>query len=125
MKLVDAANQEVGLFFFPMSVGMQVGEETVFTSLDIYNRTFSNEGPTFYFTSDQCKGTSLMYVNLSRYGWVNNGMLFYPTGPVTVQPFNSYLYDGTCERFEGGSGPLAATGMADLSIFAAPFSVQR
>jgi hypothetical protein len=125
LRLIDGANQEVGLFAFPSTVAMQVNGETVFAGLDIFNRTFSSEEPTFYFASADCTGAPLMYVNLSRYGWVHKGVLSYPTGPVAEQPFNSYLYEDTCEPFPGGYGPLAARGQADVSIFNGPFAVVR
>ena len=125
MKLVDGNNQVIGYFFFPLTAALQVGDDTVFTGLDIYNRTFSSEGPTFYYASGDCSGPALMYVNLSRYGWVNKGTLHFPQGVVTEQPFNSYSYDADCSPFPGGFGPLASAGQADVSSFVGPFSVKQ
>jgi hypothetical protein len=65
-----------------------------------------------------------MYLDLTRYGYIQGGLLYYPSGPGSVQAVNSYLEEGVCGP-TSGSWLFAPTGTASVAGFLAPFSLER
>ena len=123
--MVDQQGLNVGQFVSTQLVAMLPnGSEVVMTMMDATNRTFWDYPPVYYFTSDSCTGTPLMYVDLLRFGYVSQGTLFYPTGPATSQPYGSSLDNGFCSVGPGQAtlAPMASTSVSNLR---APFSVVR
>lgn len=124
LRLVDSLGEEVGRFFYPNAVAMEVGAEVVFTNVDTYTRTFTAMTPPRYFASADCSGTPMLYLDLTRFGYVTNGVLHYPTGPSTVGPYNSYQDDDGCQALSG-TAPFAQIGQLSVGAFVAPFSLSR
>jgi hypothetical protein len=105
-------------------MAMPVGTEIVFTLLDAQNRTFFNLEPIYYYASADCTGTPLMYADLLRFGYVYNGSLYYPAGPITSQPYGSWRETGSCMA-GGGVATFAPMGSTAVAQWQAPFVVSR
>jgi hypothetical protein len=101
-----------------------MGSDVVLTWIDATNRTFWNMEPWYYYTSTDCSGTPLMYVDLTRMGFVHNGTLYYPAGPATLQQYGSTFQEGWCSAVTG-TGALAPMGSRPVNQLVAPFSVVR
>ena len=105
-------------------VGIQVGNDLVFAWLDAMNRTFTTGDPVLYFTSGNCSGSPMMYVDLFRMGYITNNTLYYPAGAVTSQPYGSWRENGNCVPSSGTAtfAPMATTSVAS---YQAPFAIVR
>jgi hypothetical protein len=104
---------------------MRAGSDTVLVWLDAMNRTFGSAEPIYYYTSANCSGSPMMYVDLLRVGYVVNGTLFYPSGPVTSLTYGSWLESGFCTPSGGSVSTFAAMGSTSVATLQAPFSVVR
>jgi hypothetical protein len=126
LRVVDQAGTEVGILASTQLVAMRAGNDVVFVWLDAMNRTFGAAEPIYYFTSDNCTGTPLMYADLFRVGYVSSGQLMYPAGPATSQAYGSWLETGFCTSSGGGAvstfAPMASMPVSNLQ---APFAVVR
>ena len=77
-----------------------------------------------YFASADCSGTPMLYLDLTRFGYVTAGVLHYPAGPSTIGPYNSYQDDDGCQALSG-TAPFAQIGQLSVGAFVAPFSLSR
>jgi hypothetical protein len=103
---------------------MQAGTDLVLAMIDAANRTFLNLEPVYYYASANCSGAPLMYVDLLRFSYVNNGTMFYPAGAATSQAYGSSLENGFCSAMSGVAtfAPMASVSVAQLQ---APFTISR
>ncbi len=124
LRLVDNTAREIGLFFYPYAVVMEVGTDLVYTSVDPMTRGFYSQTPLLFFESGNCTGPSLMRVGVVRYGYVSGGTLRYPAGPAALTTYNSYQDEGGCNG-ESDQAPLAPAASLPVASFVAPFSVVR
>lgn len=104
---------------------MTASTETVLVWLDSMNRTFGSTDPIYYYTSANCTGAPMMYVDLFRVGYVSNGQLYYPAGPATSQPYGSWMESGFCSPAEGSVATFAPMGQISVTNLQAPFTVVR
>jgi hypothetical protein len=124
LRLVDSTGREIGAFFYPYIVALQLGSDVVFTSVDLTTTGFFEQGPPLFFGSTDCSGTGLMRAGVYRYGYVTGGVLRYPAGVAAPAAYNSILEDGMCFS-ESATTLLAAAGSTPVASFVAPFAVAR
>ena len=121
---MDNAGTEIGVMAATHLVGIQVGTDLVFAWLDAMNRTFTTGDPVLYFTSGNCTGSPMMYVDLFRMGYVSNNTLYYPMGAVTSQPYGSWRESGNCVP-SSGTATFAPMGTTSVANYQAPFVIVR
>jgi hypothetical protein len=124
LRVVDSLGEEVGLFFYPNAVAMDVSGDVIFTIVDTRTRMLANLAPEFYYTSPGCTGPPMMHVGLMRFGYVSSGVLHYPMGPASMAAYSSYEDEGGCGSFSGATS-LATAGQTSVAHLVAPFLVAR
>jgi hypothetical protein len=85
--------------------------------------------PAFYYTSSDCSGQAMMYVDLLRFGTVQGTTLNFPQGTPTPMTYNSVKDENGCNQYtnEGALTPdtFAPAATASLANFIGPFKLSR
>ena len=120
LHVVDGRGTTVGDWQSPGYVSLTINSETVFIGLDLAGQTFMGGSPTFYYTDGACSSAPMMFLDMTHYGVVQGGVLYYPTGGLVSKTFGSFNSGGSCVR-ASGSGTYANVATADVGSFVAPF----
>ena len=124
VRVLDRLGNEVGLYQSPSYVMLTVGPTLVLVSLDLASASFYDAQPPFYYATNDCTGTPMMYLDMTRFGAVRVGTLSYPIGGPIATAYQSYKDSPTCQKISG-TAVLAAVGTANVNGFATPFTLSR
>jgi hypothetical protein len=124
-RVVDSQGTTVGDWQSPGYVSLALNGQIVFTLLDLEGQSFAtSNAPAYYFTDTGCASAPMMFLDMTHYGTVQNGQIFYPTGPAISKTYSSFSSGGACQRFSG-NGTFAAVTSTSVASFVAPFSIVR
>lgn len=124
LHVIDSQGTTVGDWQSPGYVSLTINAETVFIGLDLAGQTFMAGSPTFYYTDSNCANPPMMFLDMTHYGVVQGGVVYYPTGGLASKSFLSLNSGGGCVH-AGGSGTFANVATANVGSFVAPFALSH
>jgi hypothetical protein len=122
LRVVDSHGTTVGDWQSPGYVSMTVNSETVFIALDLAARTFLAGSPAYYYTDANCTSQPMMFLDMTHFGTVSSGVVYYPTGGVISTTYGSFNSGGGCQHF-GSSGTFGAVATTSVASLVAPFAL--
>jgi hypothetical protein len=114
----------VGLYEAPAYVALTVGQNLVMVSLDLVDARFYDNQPPFYYATNNCTGAPMMFLDMTRYGAVSSGLLYFPMGGQIATTYQSYRDSAVCQKISG-TGVFAAVATLNVTNFQAPFTLVR
>jgi len=114
----------VGIYQSPSYVMLTIGPNLVLVNLDLTSAGFYDAQPAFYYATNDCTGTPMMYLDMTRFGAVRAGTLSYPTGGQIATAYQSYKDSPTCQKISG-TAVLASVATSNVTGFATPFTLSR
>jgi hypothetical protein len=120
----DGQNHELGAFSFPNLISFYVGNEVISTALNTDAKTFQEQRPMLYYIAGWCVGTPLMRLDLTRYGYVSQSILYYPSGPQVASQYNA-VHDGVTCTARTGNLPLASIAQASTAGIPMPLALVK
>ena len=122
LHVVDSHGTTVGDWQSPGYVSLTINSQTVFVGLDLSAQAFMPGAPTFYYTDTACANPPMMFLDMTHFGSVQNGTLYFPTGSLVSTTFASFTSGGGCQK-GSGNGTFANVATANVGSFVAPFSL--
>ena len=124
LHVVDSRGTTIGDWQSPGYVSLTINSETVFIGLDLSGQTFMGGSPTFYYTDGACANPPMMFLDMTHYGVVQSGIVYYPAGALASTTYGSFNSGGSCVR-GSGTGTFADVAQAPVGSFVAPFSLSH
>jgi hypothetical protein len=122
-RIVDSTGTTVGDWQSPNYISLTVSGQIVFTALDLEGQSFATSNPpAVYYADGACATTPLMFLDMTHYGVVQNGILYYPTGSAVSKSYGSFNFGSGCQH-SSGTGTFAAEAQTSVASFVAPFSI--